>query len=73
MTLNPISIWDIEDEMIVLNQNNKWLKTIYASCPEQALAFYLAFKDKQYSTTEKWQTTLKDFQIGWECAEEDYD
>ena len=65
-----ITIYETEDDQIVLNKNYAWITTLYASCPEQAMCFYHAFKDKQYETIEEWEETLYDFQTGWEIVEE---
>ena len=65
-----ITIYETEDDQIVLNKNNSWIKTLYASCPEQATCFYQVFKDKQYETLKEWEQTLYDFQTGWEIVEE---
>jgi len=59
--------------MIVINQNNKWAKTLYASCPQQALSFYDNYKNQKFPTLEAWENLFHDYQAGWECDEEDFD
>ena len=58
----PIKL-DVEDEMVFLQRNGKWLDTLYSRCPEQGRDFVKRFKNHVFLTEDavlkKWDEFMK--------------
>lgn len=64
-----ISVFDREDEMIVLHQGGKYLTTLYASCPEQAADFVAAYGHAQWTTLDDCTGLLKSYREHWKSKD----
>ena len=63
--MSAITIKFVEDEMLTLYRNGKFLSTIYADCPEQARDFLKDKKDTKLATVDEWCFALSEFAATW--------
>ncbi len=60
-----ITIYGVEDEMITLHRNGKYLTTLYADCPEQANDFLKKYVNTSLATKDEWLDALQTFADAW--------
>ena len=63
----------VEDEMVTLHRDGKYLETLYMSCPEQANDFKIAIEGVEIYSLDGWFTLREEFQKNWKTKYDDSD
>lgn len=63
----------VEDEMVTLHKEGRYLETLFMSCPEQANDFKERFKDTVIYSLNGWLNLKEEFQKNWKSKYSDED
>lgn len=62
-----------EDEMVTFHKDGKYLETLYASCPEQAIDFAERHSKEHFTDIKQWVELLNKFRTTWKSKYPDED